>query len=313
MILADFLHNPSAKYPHAHCGSLVELGNGDLLATWYCYPEEESKEAVLTLIRKPSLTSKWETSKIIVDGFFTSSLGNPVLYQHPEENRLMIFFVALNGGYWDKALLYSSDSFDCGITWERPQPVSKTPGMMVRHSPVFCKDGFILVPAYDESTMETVILQNAIDGWAELYRFKNYPLIQPALVEEDNGQLTLLFRPIDDPRIIWRSHSNTNGRQWSAPVKTTLPCPLSGVAAFSKDNKLYAVYNHTEEHQRHPLSIASSTDSGITWSEPVHIDEVKAEISYPHFIVSSSGDIHGIYTYNRRMMKYVNMTERDLP
>ena len=41
--------------------------------------------------------------------------------------------------------------------------------------------------------------------------------------------------------------------------------------------------------------------------EVLHLDEVQLEISYPCFILGSNNTVHGVYTYNRRMIKYIKL------
>ena len=65
------------------------------------------------------------------------------------------------------------------------------------------------------------------------------------------------------------------------------------------------VYNHTEEHQRWPLSASWSRNGGKTWEKVRHFDEVQLEVSYPSFISGNNNMIHGVYTYSRRLIKYV--------
>ena len=130
-------------------------------------------------------------------------------------------------------------------------------------------------------------------------------LIQPVLIQEFKGKMALLFRPHGNRKHIWRSHSSDGGLQWCNPVRTILPSPLSGIGGFYLDNRLFAVYHHTQEHQRYPLHLAYSEDEGVTWSPPILIDGAQHELSYPSFTVDKSGTVHGVYTYNRRMIKYV--------
>ena len=72
------------------------------------------------------------------------------------------------------------------------------------------------------------------------------------------------------------------------------------------------VTNHTKEHKRYPLSIAMSNDCGVTWGDPWHIETIEYEVSYPSFLVDRSSTIHGVYTYNRRMIKYVSYKTSEL-
>ena len=90
-------------------------------------------------------------------------------------------------------------------------------------------------------------------------------------------------------------------------MRTSLPNPLSGITAFVVEDSIALVYNHTENHQRFPLSISITHDGGTTWEDPWHFETVENEVSYPSFIKGRDGIIHGVYTYNRRMIKYVSM------
>ena len=122
--------------------------------------------------------------------------------------------------------------------------------------------------------------------------------------------MTMLLRPAGDRRVCLRSISSDDGKTWSNVIPTTLPNPLSGVAGFYVDDMLCAVYNHTCEHQRYPLSLAWSKDAGTSWSDPVHIDETKHELSYPAFVVDDAGVAHGVYTFGRNRIQYVSF-DRD--
>ena len=119
--------------------------------------------------------------------------------------------------------------------------------------------------------------------------------------------------PTDDPRIVWRSRSADDGSSWSTPIQTPLPSALAGIGAFATDGLIGLVHNHTLEHQRYPLSIAVTRDGGVSWTEPWHIDTVPYEVSYPSFMVDTKGRIHGVYTYNRRMIKHVSIDPDELP
>jgi predicted neuraminidase len=185
---------------------------------------------------------------------------------------------------------------------------------MVRHPPVATADGTLL-PAYDEEQRQAVLLRRTVHDtqWREAYRFQDPPLLQPVLVRDTPARLSLFFRPWSDPRVIWRSHSNTEGRQWSTPVRTTLPCPLSGIGAFALSDRLGVVYNHTEHHARHPLSLSVSRDGGLSWSQPWHFENINYEVSYPQFLAHADGGAHGVYSYNRRVIKYVHFELGDIP
>jgi predicted neuraminidase len=222
--------------------------------------------------------------------------------------RLWLFFVLLEGHYWTDAVIHGAHSDDEGRSWSRPAVLVSSRGLMVRHPPVRHVDGSWLLPAYDERRNRSLVLAGRppFRQWHEVVRFDDVHLIQPALVREGE-RLTLLFRPASDPRVIWRSHSSDEGSCWSSPVRTSLPNPLSGISAMAVGGRLAVVYNHTHHHERRPLSLAASDDGGRSWSEPRHIDDMAGELSYPSFIPGADGTLHGLYTYNRRLIKYVRL------
>jgi predicted neuraminidase len=311
-MLGEFLHNPGGRGPYCHAPSLLSTRQGTLLAVWYAYAVEEHIGATLVLARKNRDDTQWSKATPLLPSL-TASAGNPVLFED-QSGTIWLLFVLLRGNHWNDAELHGAYSADDGLTWSSPQVLSPTPGLMVRHPPIPLADGAWLLPAYDEVRRQAVLLtRHAADGhWRETFRFLDLPLLQPVLVKESDEWFSLFFRPWSDPRCVWRSHSTTQGRQWSTPVRTPLPCPLSGISAFAlPDKRVGVVYNHTEQHARYPLSIALSGDC-MTWTAPWHVDNINHEVSYPQFTALPDGTVHGVYTYNRRMIKYVRFAPGEL-
>jgi predicted neuraminidase len=338
IIETKFLYNPGNQSTFCHAPSLLETTSGDLLVAWYIYPEVEHKDAQLALVRRPK-EKLWETAKTISDHQAYSE-GNPVLFEEPG-GRIWLFFVALKGIYWTDAELNARYSEDGGRSWSPAQRLWEKHGMMVRHPPVLLKSGALALPAYDEVGKEAVILtaNPPYQDWEILFKFTGLELLQPVLIrmpgendrdpdstgtqiaqtkgkhpahQTSGSQLTLFFRPWSDPRVIWRSHSDNEGRSWSTPLRTPLPNPLSGISAFSAGGHMAVAHNHTYEHHRYPLSISISRNRGVSWENPRHIDTIEHEVSYPSFLNGYDNIVHGVYTYNRRMIKYVSIQEMSL-
>ena len=305
MIEAQFLHNPEEKGNFCHCPTLLETRSGTLLVAWYNYPEKEHIDAKLVLTKKCPGDKKWSTTRNILDSQEYSA-GNPVLFQDPA-GRIHLLFVVLKGDYWNQAYLQGIWSDDDGQTWSKPSQLWQKPGMMVRHPPVMLDSGSYLLPAYDERARQSLLLASTppYSKWQMAYRFEASDIIQSVIIKNDSGELSKLFRPAADPKKIRLSHSTDHGKTWSQPQVTPLPNPLSGISAFMFNNNLSVIYNHTEKHQRWPLSAATSVDGGKTWGNVWHIDEAQLEVSYPSFIIGNNNKVHGVYTYNRRMIKYV--------
>jgi len=303
---AQFLYNPTGYGFYCHAPTLIKMANGDLLAAWYAYPEEENKGASLVYARKRHGQSEWEPTRAVF-GPSGLSAGNPVLFQLPD-GQVWLYFVILRGHFWNDAELYGASSSDSGQLWSSPMKLWPARGTVVRHPPVVLQDGSLLLPAYDEGGRESLLLSSRAPytEWRESCRFAGLPIIQPALIRIGARALALFFRPFAEPRRIWRSFSSDDGANWSAPVRTALPNPLAGLAAFSFGDRIALVYNHTEEHRRYPLSIALSDLTGISWGAPWHLETIEYEVSYPSFLCDVDGQVHGVYSYNRRMIKYVS-------
>ena len=306
MLDAQFLYNTAGSGLYCHGGSLLATSGGDLIAAWYAYPELEHVDGTLVTARRPRGATAWLPSETPVRPS-PSSAGNPVLFEEPS-GRIWLFFVLLEGQYWTDAVLHGACSDDGGRSWSTPSTLLPARGMMVRHPPILSTSGEWLLPAYDERHHHAIVLAATppFQHWRVVHAFDDVRLIQPVLIREPD-RLTLLFRPASDPRLIWRSHSTDEGGRWSPPMRTSLPNPLSGISAFSSGGRLAVVYNHTERHERRPLSLAASDDGGRCWSAPRQIDDMEGELSYPSFVPAPDGTLHGLYTYNRRLIKYVQI------
>lgn len=263
------------------------------------------------IARRASGQKKWGKSEKI-PGAHNHSMGNPVLFQEPN-GQIWLFFVLLKGIYWTDAILKAVYSEDEGHTWSKPIQMWNEKGFMVKHPPVLLHNGSLLLPTYDEAKHETLLLTSfsPYSNWQEAYRFSGLQLIQSVFVRQSKSRLGLFFRPWTEPRRIWRSHSENEGLTWSVPIRTSLPNPLSGIGALMIKEQIALVYNPTDNQQRYPLSISLSGDGGVSWGKPWHLEEIPYEVSYPSFLRGKNGHIHGVYSYNRRMIKYVSFGEED--
>lgn len=310
---SEFLYNPPNVGSYCHCATLIRTQSGNLLAAWYAYPEEEYKDAQLVLARQvqESTGPRWIPSQTILPPSVYSQ-GNPVLFLAPM-GRIYLFFVGLKGSYWNDADLQAISSDDDGHTWTDPVSFQLPAGTMVRGTPLVGEHDELLLPVYEERSKDAILLvsEPSYHTWREGYRFEDPPLIQPTLVREVHEGLTMYFRPTQEPKKIWRSVSRNGGKTWCNPIQTPLPNPLSGIAAVSGGGVTALIYNHTFKHQRYPLSVSVTQDMGVTWSQPWNFENVEHEVSYPCFIHDGKGMFHGLYSFNRRMIKYVTFPEEE--
>ncbi len=309
MFTDRFFQNPDNRIAHCHAPSIWRLSSGTLLVAWYAYPQIETEEGTLVLVRKTAGSAQWESARRIQEDI-KSTQANPVLFEDAD-GILWLMFVTLRGHYWDSAVIMATQSEDEGLTWSRPHLVFGQPGMMVRHPPLMRGDTTMVLPAYDERLNETVFLSynKHLRSWTECHRFASRKAIQACLIGEAIQKWTLIFRPVGKQRFCLRALSEDEGRTWSPVIQTSLPNPLSGTAGFESGGLICVIHNHTTQHQRHPLSLCYSADRGVSWSRPVHIDTADHEVSYPSFLVDTEGTMHGVYTYDRKRIKYVSFDQ----
>lgn len=305
------LNNPPGPRLCCHSASILETHSRNLIAVWYAYEKEETEGAVLVIAQKHIEDRNWGMPRFVFKGGIFS-LGNPCLYQE-KGSRIWLIYVSLKRNYWNSANINGVYSDDEGRNWSSSQLLWLQEGVMIRHNPIALDEHHMLMAGYDENSAETILFksESSFSQWREIYRFKNFPLFQPALIRLGRKELLMFFRPQNDPRLIWRSFSMDNGRTWADPVKTYLKNPLSGLDAVAWKDKILLFYNSNEK-VRWPLSVSCSDDKGLSWTRPVSIENPGFEVSYPSFILGSDHNCHGVFTYNRRKIKYVSFPTAEL-
>ncbi|MQW86900.1 glycosyl hydrolase [Sinorhizobium saheli] len=170
------------------------------------------------------------------------------------------------------------------------------------------------------------------------------------------GQTMVAFYRNRFATSVLMSRSDDAGLHWSAPQPVDLPNNNSSIQAIRMKNGAIAmVYNHSNasmsDARRHslydeiegedgeaaapplasvrpaiwgvpraPLSLAFSTDGGLTFPRRVDLDtgdgfclsnnskdSLNREFSYPSIVEDAEGRLHIAYTYFRRAIKYVRL------
>ena len=138
-----------------------------------------------------------------------------------------------------------------------------------------------------------------------------FDVIQPSVLIHDEGKLQLLCRSRDNS--LMQAYSYDDGLKWGKVTRTKLPNPNSGTDAITMKNGYHLlVYNPLKNggDDRKKLSVAVSKN-GIDWEDQIILEEKKGlEFSYPAVIESSDGKIHISYTYDRKNIKHVILTNQ---
>ena len=180
----------------------------------------------------------------------------------------------------------------------------------MRAKPITLADGTILAgtsveayrvwtPYVDRSTDDGVTWtrSNAFNG------LTGHHQIQPALFVGKAGRVVALTRS-RQPRKVCRSVSDDGGKTFTPAEPIDAPNPSSGIdTVMTPSGTAWLIYNPSPL-LRTPLSLARSTDDGLTW-EHVHDLETEAgEFSYPALILAKSGLLAMTYTWRRTHVKF---------
>jgi predicted neuraminidase len=294
-------------YPSCHAATLTELADGTLLAAWYAGTEEKAVDVAIYLSRRE--TDGWSAPVKVVDTPERSE-GNPVLFS-PGGDEVWFWYVTMFGGGWDRCRIYRRRSLDGGRSWDEPVALHERLGWMTRNKPLRRRDGRLLLPLYDERDWTSFCLISSDGGLTgEVSTSMAAPcgLIQPTVVEFEDGQLVALLRTGGPGGWVWRSVSDDSGRTWTAPAPTSLPNPNCATdAVLLPDGWLVLCFNDSPL-ARTPLSLVLSPDRGISWPHRRTLESSPGEYSYPALVQTGDGLLHVLYTYRRETISHVTVS-----
>jgi len=311
--------------PQVHSASLVQDGNGDLLAVWFGGSREGAGDVQIYESRLVAGGRTWSNEKATLDRLKVSAdlhryikkLGNPVLGRS-EDGRLWLFYVSVSAGGWSGSSINYMVSADNAKTWSESRRLITSPffnvSSLVRGVPVPRSDGTLSVPIYHELLGKfSELLQVNKDGkvLAKQRISHGKQSFQPSIVALSGREAVLLARSASpSDRHIFISSTQDAGKTWTAPVPTSLPNPDAGIAVVTgADNSLLAVYNDSQT-DRGNLALAISHDLGKTWKRIHYFEHEKKpgsgeEYSYPT-IIRSGDQYHLVYTWRRKAIRYVS-------
>ncbi len=186
-------------------------------------------------------------------------------------------------------------------------------GWMSRAHPLVRSDGAILLPLANENFNVPVMAITEDEGetWTYSEPVPYAGIIQPTVVEWEDGSLSAFFRSGDDNPQIPRSNSSDGGMTWSPIERTDLVHPGSGFEAIRLENgHLAVVYNDKAERPRDRLAISISDDRGKTWKWKREIENIPGgRFDYPSVIQARDGSLHVTFSYNLETVKHVHFNE----
>jgi predicted neuraminidase len=321
----------SGATPSVHSATAVAIEGGKILALWYGGSREGAKDvAILKAVFDPEsgswseeerVTTREETSSDL--GRYVKKLGNPVVARDAT-GRLWLFYVSVSAGGWSGSAVNFRISDDGGSTWGRARRLVTSPFLnlstLVRGPAVLCQDGSLWLPVYHEFIGKFGELLRLSPGGKVLDKIRlsrGRSSLQPVVVPfGPRDAIALLRRSGSSPPRILSAETGDGGLTWTELRPTPLPNPDAAVAALALGGvgPLLVAYNDSETG-RSSLELAASLDRGRSFRvlrslDPLPGTEPGAELSYPWLLESSNGDLHLLYSWNRRRILHVRLPSR---
>ncbi len=309
----EFVFN-KPPFRQCHAPTIVECGEGRLLAAWFGGTQEGASDVAIWLSSLEG--GRWTPPQKVADGISDGArrypCWNPVLFRTKAGLLYLFYKVGPSPETWWGMMKRSPDD---GRTWSEPLRLPQGFLGPVKNKPLELAGGTILCPAsVEHGGTWKVHLEATSDGgrtWRKISPGgqEKFGLIQPTILTYPGGKLQLLCRSRENAVV--SSWSGDGGETWGPFEKTGLPNPNSGIDATTLGSGLQVlVYNPTLRggtwsHGRNKLSVAVSSD-GRTW-RGVYVleDEIGGEYSYPAVIQTADGRVHIVYTWMRKNIRHV--------
>lgn len=298
----------SEHFAFCHAPTVVDTPQGLLMAC-FAGPAEGHKNAG---IWGATFSGEWCDQKQIVDSMQDNGqrvpLWNPVLFTDNSEIRLY-YRIGTSPTDWQCAYVSTSDA----NTWSSSEPLSSALTGPVRNKPLKLESGNIIVPTsteIDDWSIHFELLEEGTDSW----KIINVPgngirAIQPVIVQHENNTLQALCRTRNS--YIAQTWSVDGGLTWSQLELTDLINPNAAIDAITCDGLGYLLVYNDCQFGRYKLVIAASSD-GHSWEVKVVLEESMGEYSYPSLAFSENGSLHILYTFNRKNIKHVEISDQEV-
>lgn len=307
-------------FDQCHASTIEETSSGDLLVSWFGGSGEGAEDVAIWGSLHDG--ERWSQPRVLADGRVGDSLKfpcwNPVLFRPEDEGRIFLYYkVGPNPREWWGMTKVSDDG---GRTWgsERRLP----DGILgpIKNKPIELADGTVLAPSSVELTESRWVAHversdkqqmnwtvHPIDHESE------FNVIQPSILVHPDNRLQVLCRSREGK--VMSSWSEDRGLTWSSLTPTNLNNPNSATDAIRVNDYFLIVYNPDTPGKnwwegRSQLNVAYSLD-GLEWTDILELEnESTGEFSYPTIFLDSQNKIHITYTFDRKNIKHVVLSEK---
>jgi predicted neuraminidase len=313
--------DPKSAHPMSHVASIGELLDGTLVATWYAGSREGAGDVAIYLSTRAPGQDAWSSPRAIVTrasatqdlNRYIKKVGNAVLFAG-QSDKLWLLYVTVSIGGWSGSSLNLTTSTDEGQTWTPGRRLTLSPffnlSELVKNAPIPLSNGGWAVPIYHElaGTFPEMLWLDEGDGIrASKTRVSaGWFGYQPAFARLSANQALAVLRDDGVATAVSVATTEDAGATWSAPVPLDLPNPDAGIDAIHlTDGRVLLAFNDSTSG-RDNLRLAISADDGRTWARVATLaEEQGGDFSYPFLMQTRNGDVHLVYTWQRKAIKHV--------
>lgn len=317
MVVHQHIFGDERPFPQCHAATICHLDGERFLAAWFGGQHEKNPDVAIWGATRDE--RGWSAPRVLAK-IAAQAHWNPVLFRAPDGAVHLWFKVGLNPRVWCTWTIVSRDG---GATWSEPREL--VPGDVggrgpVKNKPIVLSDGAWLAPASIEVDRPDgadwdVFVDRSEDGGVTWSRtpfierdrtvITGAGVIQPTLWESEPRRVHLLCRSTCGA--ICQSDSDDGGRTWTPLYRTDLPNNNSGIdVARLPNGTLVLAYNPVagDWASRTPLSLAVSTDNGVTWPRRLDLETAPGEYSYPSIVAVGETQVACVYTWQRRRVAF---------
>jgi predicted neuraminidase len=301
-----------APFASAHASNIVELKNGDLLATWFAGSAEGKPDVAIWTARNHQ--GRWSQPVVLVREPAIACY-NPVVF-YSRDGRLWLYYkFGPSPREWTAGRRWSDDD---GQTWSAAEHLAAGLYGPIRTKPLVLGDGTIVSGTSVESYRSWACwIERSTDNGRTWRRIGPITvpgkdgIIQPSIVELGPNHLRLYAGSKKQIGRICVADSFDAGLIWGDARPLDIPNPNSGIDVVKlRDGRFVLVYNDSTE-QRTPLNLAVSHD-GEHFQNFATLESAPGEFSYPSLVQSRSGDLLLTYTWQRRRIAFQRVPLADI-
>jgi predicted neuraminidase len=323
---------PETAAPSVHAGSAILLNDGNLRAFWFAGSREGAKDVVIQTAVFDTKAGSWSNPEVVMDRVtaekglsrYIKKLGNP-LPVRSSQGKLQLYFVTVSVGGWAGSSISWMESSDEGVSWSRAQRLITSPALnlstLIKAPGFDFTDGSLGLPVYHEWMGKFGELIR-IDGGRVIDKRRissGRALLQPIVFIDAPEKAVAYFRQARSagPARIASALTENAGQTWVSGSDLDLANPNAAIAGLQLANGDRLIALNDLESARHRLVLALAPAGSSDWNVIAEVESDQTltnglyrEFSYPSLLLGANGEVHLIYTYDRKKMKHIQFDPR---